>query len=245
VLINDIVNSFCDYYSQHKNRTLIYYRDRHGDKKNPNVADFKSYNKQAIELLEKRGWNVDERVHPGQEPNYLNRYHLWGNLLSEENPELPKIRFNGSRCKYTLISMNNANTKDYEGKVIKDKSSERSKNTPQEEVTHFSDAADKIVYTKYREFRTGDGFDYVPNQFKTICRLPIKKALFSFFGAEFEGKDKWEIDVIDNKKILDEKLSTSAAGNSEILFSLMVNPSVLGAGMPGGRTKLYHSHTGR
>ena len=26
----------------------------------------------------------------------------------------------------------------------------------------------------------------------------------------------------------------SAAANSEILFSLMVNPSVLGAGMPGG-----------
>ena len=27
---------------------------------------------------------------------------------------------------------------------------------------------------------------------------------------------------------------TSAAANSEILFSLMVNPNVLGAGMPGG-----------
>ena len=31
-----------------------------------------------------------------------------------------------------------------------------------------------------------------------------------------------------------DRLSTSAAANSEILFSLMVNPSVLGAGMPGG-----------
>ena len=32
----------------------------------------------------------------------------------------------------------------------------------------------------------------------------------------------------------EDRLSTSAAANSEILFSLMVNPSVLGAGMPGG-----------
>jgi len=61
------------------------------------------------------------------------------------------------------------------------------------------------------------------------------KALFSPFTAEeLQGADKWEIDEITSKKTLDEKLSTSAAGNSEILFSLMVNPSVLGAGMPGG-----------
>ena len=61
------------------------------------------------------------------------------------------------------------------------------------------------------------------------------KALFSHFTAlELEGSDKWEIDEITSKKVLDEKLSTSAASNSEILFSLMVNPSVLGAGMPGG-----------
>jgi hypothetical protein len=42
------------------------------------------------------------------------------------------------------------------------------------------------------------------------------------------------IERLDNKMNVNEKLSTSAAANSEILFSLMVNPSVLGAGMPGG-----------
>ena len=45
---------------------------------------------------------------------------------------------------------------------------------------------------------------------------------------------KWAIDRIDNQVDAKERLSTSAAANSEILFSLMVNPSVLGAGMPGG-----------
>ena len=162
VLINDLVNTFSDYYSKHSNRNLIFYRDRHGDKKNPNVANYQSYNKQAIDMLERRGWHVEERVHPGQEPNYLDRYHLWGNLLSEESNTIPKIRFNGSRCKYTLISMNNTNTKDYEGKIVKDKSSERNKNIPQEEATHFSDAADKIVYTKYHEFRQYDALGFVP-----------------------------------------------------------------------------------
>ncbi|MDX9914213.1 MAG: hypothetical protein RBS77_06560 [Candidatus Moranbacteria bacterium] len=62
------------------------------------------------------------------------------------------------------------------------------------------------------------------------------KALFTTFNIDELGKmeGKWAIDRIDNQVDAKERLSTSAAANSEILFSLMVNPSVLGAGMPGG-----------
>jgi len=62
------------------------------------------------------------------------------------------------------------------------------------------------------------------------------KALFTTFDIDELGKmeGKWGIDRIDNQVDAKERLSTSAAANSEILFSLMVNPSVLGAGMPGG-----------
>jgi len=48
------------------------------------------------------------------------------------------------------------------------------------------------------------------------------------------AEEKVDIDKIDSKMQFDEKLSTSAAANGEILFSLLVNPSVIGAGMPGG-----------
>jgi len=78
---------------------------------------------------------------------------------------------------------------------------------------------------------------FLENIEKTLCgEENARKALISHFTAdsEIDTRDKWEIDPIDSKKIFDEKLATSAAGNSEILFSLMVNPSVLGAGMPGG-----------
>jgi len=159
VPIHDLINMFCDYYKSHTNRHLIYYRDRHGDKRNPNVANSKPWNKQAIELLIKRGWRVEERVHPGQEPPQSQKYHLWGNLLNEENDCLPLIRFNGDRCKYTLISMNNAQVKQYADRWEKLKTSERNKNIPQEEATHFSDAADKIVYTKYNEYRLRNYFE--------------------------------------------------------------------------------------
>lgn len=62
------------------------------------------------------------------------------------------------------------------------------------------------------------------------------KALFTHYSIGVNGKpeEQWIIESLDNKYKADDKLLTSAAANSEILFSLMVNPNVLGAGMPGG-----------
>ncbi len=63
------------------------------------------------------------------------------------------------------------------------------------------------------------------------------KPLFTFFDINpNNGKveEQWIITPLDNKYKEGDKLVTSAAANSEILFSLMINPNVLGAGMPGG-----------
>lgn len=61
-------------------------------------------------------------------------------------------------------------------------------------------------------------------------------AIFTHYTIGNNGKpeEQWIIEPLDNKYKADDKLLTSAAANSEILFSLMVNPNVLGAGMPGG-----------
>lgn len=62
------------------------------------------------------------------------------------------------------------------------------------------------------------------------------KSLITGFSVNESGKaeEKWVIERLENEIKAEDRLSTSAAANSEILFSLMVNPSVLGAGMPGG-----------
>ncbi len=62
------------------------------------------------------------------------------------------------------------------------------------------------------------------------------KAIFTMFEANPTGKveEQWIITALDNKQKDADKLITSAAANSEILFSLMINPNVFGAGMPGG-----------
>jgi len=63
------------------------------------------------------------------------------------------------------------------------------------------------------------------------------KPIFTFFEINpTNGKveEQWIIKPIENKLNSEQNLVTSAAANSEILFSLMINPNVLGAGMPGG-----------
>jgi hypothetical protein len=64
-----------------------------------------------------------------------------------------------------------------------------------------------------------------------------EKPLFTHYALnDLNGKveEEWKITALDNKSKEGDKLVTSAAANSEILFALMINPNVLGAGMPGG-----------
>ena len=149
VMINALVDQFTDYYRCHQNKTVMYFRDRYGDSRNPNVNNSSSYNDQAIARLEKRGWTVVQRSHRGMEPPQHDKYLLWGYILKGRDPAFPAVRFNGSRCKYTLISMNNTQVVQREGKFTKNKTSERSKSVLPEEATHFSDAVDKRIWTKY------------------------------------------------------------------------------------------------
>lgn len=122
-----------------------------------------SYNQLAISYFMKASWEVLEHSHKGMEPTQSDKYLLRGLILREERENLPLVRFNGDKCRFTLISMNNAMIKDVDGKLQKDKSSERkSSGVLPEEATHFSDAADKIVWTKFGEKLKDKGGSFVP-----------------------------------------------------------------------------------
>lgn len=147
-MINALMDQFSDYYRHHKNRRLIYTVDTYGDIRLANSK--KTYNQLAIERLTKNKWNVEVRRHPGKEPPHNDKYLLWRYLLNETLPGLPKKRFNGSRCKYTLISMNNTSVQQKtNGQFEKDKRSEARTSVLPEEATHFGDAVDKRIWTKY------------------------------------------------------------------------------------------------
>jgi hypothetical protein len=63
------------------------------------------------------------------------------------------------------------------------------------------------------------------------------KPIFTFFEinpVNGKAEEQWIIKPLDNKLNNEQNLLTSSAANSEIMFAIMVNPNVMGAGMPGG-----------
>lgn len=151
VMIDELVDDFSDYYKYQVNREIRYYHDRYGDSRQPNAKSAKSYNEQAVERLQHNGWIVTHVLHKGMEPPQHDKYLLWANILKGVDPRFPQVRFNGSKCKFTLISMNNTRVIDKDGKFTKDKRSERNESILPEEATHFGDAVDKRIWTKYGE----------------------------------------------------------------------------------------------
>lgn len=151
VMIDQLVDDFSEYYKHHAEREIIYFRDRYGDHRQPNAKNSKPYNEQAIERFKKNGWRVTPKQHRGMEPPHHEKYLLWANILKGENPLYPKVIFNGKNCKYTLISMNNTSVIESNGKFEKDKRSEQRKTILPQEATHFGDAVDKRIWTKYND----------------------------------------------------------------------------------------------
>ncbi len=79
---------------------------------------------------------------------------------------------------------------------------------------------------------------YMDNIEQNLCGVEnAEKPIFTNYAVnEMNGRieEEWKITPLENKYQGSDNLPLSAAANSEILFSLMVNPNVLGAGMPGG-----------
>lgn len=155
-MVNSLIDKFCDFYRYHINKTVHFYRDKYGDARRANSK--KTYNEIAIQRLERHGWTVIQHTHHGIEPPQHDKYLLWAAILAETDPRFPKKRFNGNRCRYTLISMNNTRViEDSSGKFTKDKRSERNKSILPEQATHLGDAVDKRIWTKYGELLKDTG----------------------------------------------------------------------------------------
>ena len=161
VMITDLVDQFCAYYENHPTKRIYYFRDKYGDHRQPNIKNSLSYNNQAIEYFKAKGWRVEPKSHAGMEPPQHDKYLLWMNILKSADPRFPKVIFNGKNCKYTIISMNNTKVIERNGKFDKDKGSERRKKTLPEEATHFSDAVDKSIWTKYGKLQYSRSSTYV------------------------------------------------------------------------------------
>ena len=151
--VDALIDMFCRYYRFHPCKTVDFYRDRYGDARRANSK--KTYNQCAIDRLIKNGWTVVQHVHRGMEPPQHDKYLLWSYVLAETDTRYPIKRFNATKCKFILISMNNTRVRTgSDGRYEKDKRSERNGSIPAEEATHFGDCVDKRMWTKYGDILT-------------------------------------------------------------------------------------------
>lgn len=88
----------------------------------------------------------------------------------------------------------------------------------------------------YREARRKEKIQEMNDFLSNVENSGKALVTFSYWDKtlrqEFPG---WKINVIDNKLKDDAYLPDSQAANSEILFAIGVDPSLIGSGMPGGK----------
>ncbi len=159
-ILDDVFNKFCDYYEAHTKKKVKFYFDKNGNQK---LANSKiTFAEQGAAILRKRGWIVEMKSLGGNNPFHNEKYLLLGRLFkqahlepSQRDPEYPTIMFNLIQCKETVISMEQAPAKEHGQEIKKNKKSENSSITPQEEATHASDAVDNILFPKYKHLLKG------------------------------------------------------------------------------------------
>lgn len=154
-LLQDLTQQFCNYYEHMPCKVVNYYYDHTAIAKT--ATNGISYADEVIRILQENGWQVNQ-IYIGQAPPHKEKYLLWGRLLQEEDPRLPKFRYNKSNCEYLIISMENAKLKNSGDGFKKDKSSEGHADhiTPAEESTHFSDAGDTLIWANVHHRFTGN-----------------------------------------------------------------------------------------
>lgn len=151
-ILDDVFEDFCHYYRHHRCRMIYFWYDRNGNSRMANSQY--TFAEQAETILRKHGWEV-QKMTQGLDPPHQEKYLLWSRLLEEKDNSLPRIRINQHNCANLITSMQMAPVREGRDGLKKDKRSEQKTNIPAEEATHFSDAADVMVFGKYRRLLDG------------------------------------------------------------------------------------------
>jgi len=140
-------------YGGHRKRKVTLTGDRNG--KNKSAGSTQSMFDQVATILKDNGWLVT--VSPlNYNPPHKDKFVLLNDVLGERTPNLFRVRFDGNRCKATVISIENSPLKStYE----KDKGSESS-GIDQERATHLSDTVDYYIIWKLKGGRSESSGDF-------------------------------------------------------------------------------------
>ena len=152
-IIDHLVQEFIKYYTHHKRKMIYIYPDAQGNWRQPNKDE--TFVQTIVKLLKQAGWQTvvvnEKRYNKEQNDTHL----LWSRILLGRDAQLPKVGFNLINCKELIYSMEQSPAFDDNGRIKKNKNSEKSLINDREKATDASDAADQIIYYKYSHLLKG------------------------------------------------------------------------------------------
>lgn len=155
--VADLANDFADYYEPHPEKFVNFYYDQ--THIGTTATSTLNAAEEFIQQLRSRGWIVNA-VYTGAVPAPMSRYLFYQSLLSENDERLPRLRIHKTHCDNLVKGIVSTELK-ANGKTgyEKEKKYERYSNVPQEQITHFTDAMDVLLYSLFKTILNRSGFN--------------------------------------------------------------------------------------
>lgn len=159
-LVKELAQEFIKYYTPHDKKEVDYIVDQWGSAfKDP--SNKKTYNETFVDELTDAGWKVNS-INLGKIAHHQDRYLFWQYALSGTDSRYPSFEWNRYNCKYCLLAMDQAKTKEgMKGEIKKDKKDERNESADQRGTTHFTDTIDLHGMYKKKTFMQSYGKGFV------------------------------------------------------------------------------------
>lgn len=154
--ISALVEDFCRYYAEHRNKTVVYYYDATalGSNYAVNEQDF-HYN--VVKEFERHGWRI-ESVYLGNPMHHDEKYLLINNAFAGKQRLMPF--FNRSNNEDLILAIQSAGVSNGRNGFRKDKSGEKLAESEEDLLEHRTDGTDAFdtLYIGAEKFPFHDTF---------------------------------------------------------------------------------------
>lgn len=154
--IPGLVEDFCRYYSEHRNKTVVYYYDATALGSNYAVND-QDFHYNVVKEFERRGWRV-ESVYLGNPMHHDEKYLLINNAFAGKQRLMPF--FNRSNNEDLILAIQSAGVSRGRNGFHKDKSGEKLAESEEDLLEHRTDGTDAFdtLYIGCEKFPFHDSF---------------------------------------------------------------------------------------
>lgn len=154
--IPGLVEDFCRYYAEHRNKTVVYYYDATALGSNYAVND-QDFHYNVVKEFERRGWRV-ESVYLGNPMRHDEKYLLINNAFAGKQRLMPF--FNRSNNEDLILAVQSAGVSRGRNGFHKDKSGEKLAESEEDLLEHRTDGTDAFdtLYIGCEKFPYHDSF---------------------------------------------------------------------------------------